>query len=158
MSTSLYLTDLMYADDIALLSDSAEAVQGALNNIDRFAKLVGLWINASNTKVMSTQPRPGTQHTIHLDGVLLEEVASFKYLGSSFMATGQAKDEISGRIGLARSAFTRLKYAQWSRRDISLNTKGRIYETLIGTILLSGCEAWPVRAEDLRWLEVFDND
>ncbi len=56
----LYLTDLTYADDIALLGDRAEAVQDALNNCDRVAKVVGLRINASKTMVMSTQPRPGT--------------------------------------------------------------------------------------------------
>ncbi len=56
----------------------------------------------------------------------LEEVESFKYLGSSFTATGQAKDEFSGRVGLARRDFARLKSALWSRREISLKTKGRI--------------------------------
>ncbi len=90
--------------------------------------------------------------------VLLEEVESFKYLDSSFTATGQAKDDISGRIGLARSSFTRLKSTLWSRREIPLKTKGRSYEALIRMILLYGCETWPARAEDLRRLEVFDND
>ncbi len=75
--------------------------------------------------MMSTQPRSGAQHVITLGGIPLEEVESFKYLGSSLTATGQAKDEISGRIGLARSAFTRLKATLWSRREISPKTKGR---------------------------------
>ncbi len=79
-------------------------------------------------------------------GVLLVEVESFKYLGFSFTATGQAKDEISGRIDIARIAFTRLKSALWFRREISLNTKVSIYEALIGTNLLYGCEPGPVRA------------
>ncbi len=78
--------------------------------------MVGLRINAAKTKVMSTQPSPGAQYVITLGGVPLEEVESFKYLGSSFTATAQAKDEIGGRIGLARSAFTRLKTTLWSRR------------------------------------------
>ncbi len=77
--------------------------------------MVGLPINASKTKVMSKQSRTRTQHTINLGGVLQKEVESFKYLGSSFTVTGQAKDEISGRIGLPRSAFARLKPALWSR-------------------------------------------
>ncbi len=102
--------------------------------------MVGLRINASKTKVMSTQPRPGTQHTIHLGSVLLEEVESFKYLGSSFTTTGKAKDEMSRRLGLARRAFACRDYALWSRREISLKTKVRIYEALIRTILLYGCE------------------
>ncbi len=87
MEEYLNLTDLTSAEDITLLGDSAEAVQDALDNIDRFANVVGLRINASNTKVLSTQPRPGPEHTIHLDGVLLEKVKSFKYMGPSFTAT-----------------------------------------------------------------------
>ncbi len=101
-----------------LLGDSTEKIQSALNNKERYSKVVGLRINASKTKVMSTQPRPGAQHVITLGGVPLEEVESFKYLGSSFTATGQTKDEISGMIGLALSAFTRLKATLWSRRKI----------------------------------------
>ncbi len=61
-------------------------------------------------------------------------------LGSSLTATGQAKDEISERIGLARGAFARLKSVLWSRREISRKTKGRVYEALILTVLLYGCE------------------
>ncbi len=91
-------------------------VQDALYNIDRFAKVVGLRISASKTKVISTQLHSGTQNTISPYGLPLEVVESFKYLGSSFTATGQAKDEISGRVGLARSAFARPKSALWSRR------------------------------------------
>ncbi len=29
---------------------------------------------------------------------------------------------------------------------------------MVGTILLYGCETWPLRVEDQRRLEVFDND
>ncbi len=74
------------------------------------------------------------------------------------MATGQTKDEISGRIGLARSALIHLKALLWSRRAISLTIKGRTFEALVWTILLYGCETWPVRVGDFRWLEVFDDD
>ncbi len=72
---------------------------------------------------MSTQSRPETQHTINLGGALLEEVESFKYLGSSFTAAGQARDETSGRIGLVHTTCARLKSALWPRRKISLKTK-----------------------------------
>ncbi len=109
LGENVNLTDLTYADDIALLGDSTEAIQSALNNIELYSKVVGLRINASKTKVMSTQPRPGAQHVITLGGVPLAEVAAFKHVGPSFTATGQAKDEITGRMGRARSAFTRLK-------------------------------------------------
>ncbi len=35
---------------------------------------------------------------------------------------------------------------------------GRIYEALNRTILLYGCATWPVRVEDLRLFQIFDND
>ncbi len=47
LGENVNLTDLTYADDIALLSDSTEAIQSALNNIERYSKVVGLRINAS---------------------------------------------------------------------------------------------------------------
>ncbi len=108
VSTMLALTDLAYADDIALLGDSCEAVQEMVNGVNRFANAVGLRINAAKTKVLSAQMNPSSRGTIILDGVPLEEVASFKYLGASFTATGQAVGEIAARINLERATFNRL--------------------------------------------------
>ncbi len=36
--------------------------------------------------------------------------------------------------------------------------KGRIYESVVWTILPNGCEIWPLRVEDQRRLEVFNDD
>ncbi len=107
-------------------------------------------LNCLTTMPLQSMPTPPPAPALHHNttAILMEEVESFKYLGSSFTATDQAKDEISGRIGLVRSAFTRLKTTLWSRREIPLKTKGRIY----------GFETWPFREEDLRRFEVCDND
>ncbi len=107
---------------------------------------ISLLDHSADFRRVKEQPIQTPNIVIPLYSTLVE---SFKYLGSSFTATDQAKDEISDRSGLARSAFTRLKSALWSRQEISLKTKGRIYETLIRTILLYGCETWSVRAEGL---------
>ncbi len=45
---------------------------------------------------------------LNFGGVPMEEVKSIKCLGSSITATGQADDEISGKIGLARISVARL--------------------------------------------------
>ncbi len=58
VSTTLALTDLTYADDIAILGDSYKAVQEMVNGVHRFANAVGLRINAANTKVLSAQMSP----------------------------------------------------------------------------------------------------
>ncbi len=82
----------------------------------------------------------------------------FKYLGSMFVANGQGTEETRSRINLARSAFSRLQSCLWSRCEISLRTKGRVYQAVVRSILLYGCETWPVRVADERMLEVSDND
>ncbi len=50
MGENLNLTDLTYADDIAQFGDDAQAVQNALDSIDRNAKVVGLRFNASKSR------------------------------------------------------------------------------------------------------------
>ncbi len=102
--------------------------------------------------------RPSSHGAIILGCVPLEGGSSVKYLGGAFTATGQPVDEIAARINLARATFNRLYTSLWSRRELSGRTKGRIYETEVRTTVLYGCETWPLRVEDQRRLEVFDND
>ena len=152
------VSDLAYADDIVLLGNSREEIQQMLNKVNQCAKAVGLCINTSKTKIMDSHPTPDAQRPITLDGIPLEEVDNFKYLGSSFLATGQGYAEISCRINQARAAFARLQPCLWARREVSITTKARVFQAVVRSILLYGSETWPVRAEDLHKLEVFDND
>ena len=75
-----------------------------------------------------------------LDGVNLEDVQCFVYLRSTIMPSGQGTNEVDRRIGAARSAFMRLKLSLWGRREISTAMKGCIYQAIVRTILLYGCE------------------
>ncbi len=70
-----------------------------------------------------------------------------------FVANSQGIEEIRSRINFARSAFPRLQSCLWSRREISLRTKGRVYQAVVRSILIYGCETWPVRVADERMLE-----
>ncbi len=152
------MSDLVYADDILILSSSYSEMQGLLEAVNRHAAAVGMRIKASKTKMMSARI-PGEQHqAVLLDGEPLEDVDKFKYLGSVFVTSGQGTEEVRSRINLPRSAFSRLQPCLWSRREMSLRTKGRVYQAVVRSILLYGCETWPIRVADERMLEVFDND
>ncbi|KER28282.1 hypothetical protein T265_04880 [Opisthorchis viverrini] len=43
------------------------------------------------------------------------------------------------------------------RRDISLSVKGRVFNAAVRSILLYGSETWPLRAEDVKRLSLFDH-
>ena len=74
------------------------------------------------------------------------------------MPSRQGTAEVERHIGAARSTFVHLKRSLWERWEISTATKRHIYQAIMWTILLYGCEMWLLRVVDLRKLEVFDND
>ncbi len=74
-----YATDLAFADDSAILADTDAEANDILNDISRFTDPFGLKINIDKTKVLTTD---GSQANIFLEGIKIEQVQYFKYLGS----------------------------------------------------------------------------
>ena len=96
-----YLTDLDFADDIALTSDLVE-------NAESFEKaatesLVGLYCNESKPEFISTTP---SCHLRSLAGAMITQVDDFKFIGSYIM---DSKKDVKSRKALAWAAC---KYAQ----------------------------------------------
>ncbi len=56
-------------------------MQGLLEAVNRHAATVGMYINASKTKVMSALIPGEQRQVVLLDGESLEDVDKFKYLG-----------------------------------------------------------------------------
>ncbi len=101
---------------------------------------------------------PLLHQIINVGGEPFEEVSSFKSLWASFTAAGQVFGEIKAHINVARAPFNLLQPSLWLRPEISCQTKGRINESVFRTILHCGCETWPLREEDQRCFEDFDDD
>jgi len=103
------ISDLDFADDIALLSQNAEQAQLLLTQLEVEAAKVGLHLNGKKTKVMTyNQPGPVTITTRNGDS--LEIVENFKYLGS-WMESTEKDFEI--RKALAWSSCHKLKKIQY---------------------------------------------
>jgi len=145
--------DLDYADDIALLADTAEAGQTFLDSVASVAVKLGLRISGPKTKVVSFgYDAP----VITLDGTALEVVPAFVSLGSSISGDSTASsDDVECRIGKAAGAFAQLKVYVCKRRNISLTTKMKIFNAVVITTLLYASECWTLLATDLTKLEVF---
>ncbi len=140
IGANVHVSDLAYVDDVVILSSSCSEVHGLLEAVNRLAAAVGMRINSSKTKVMSALIPGEQRQAALLDGEPLEDVDKFKYLGSMFVANSKGTEEIRSKINLARSARSRLQSCLWSRREISLRTKGRVYQAVVRSILLYGCE------------------
>ena len=149
------LVDLEYADDIVLLFDTHHSAQSMLDRMSEVIEHFGMHFSPHKCKVM-LQDFQASILPLKLQGEDLAIVDQFTYLGSCISQDGTVTNEISARIAKARITFANLRHL-WRQKGISLQLKGRVYKTTVRAVLLYGCETWPIRADDLKRLQIFDH-
>ena len=75
---------------------------------------------------------------ITINGVKIEQVKSFKYLGHTISEDGKCVTEIDCRIAQAKEAFSNTK--ELLTKSLKKQTKIKIVKTLVWTTLLYGSE------------------
>ena len=91
LSDDLSINHLLYADDIlALLSLSSEGLQYSLNKLYTYCNKWKLEVSTIKTKVMifNSSGRLLKGYRFYYNGISLEQVKEFKYLGTTFSASG----------------------------------------------------------------------
>jgi hypothetical protein len=89
---------LLYADDLILLSESAEGLQKSMNRLQEYCDEWGLQVNLSKTKVLIFNTQGKKQNVpFHYDNHIIENVKDYKYLGVNFNISGsfqKAQEEL----------------------------------------------------------------
>lgn len=81
---------LLYADDTVLLSESAEGLQKALDIFSEYCNIWKLKVNTKKTKVVVFCKRKSkTPHVFHFNGLMLDIVENYCYLGVCFNYNGK---------------------------------------------------------------------
>ena len=130
------LKDLDFADDIALLSPTQQMMQRKMRKLQQ-ATRGGLRVSNKKSKVMRINGKSTKPATVN--GKNLDETSKFTYLGGVVTTQGGGGDDITCRIGKARTAFRKLKSSNYS-----IMTKVHLYNSLVKSVLLYGCETWKV--------------
>lgn len=69
---------------------------------------------------------------------------NFVNLGGNINASDGSESDIKRRIGIARGIFQNLSPV-WMSKEISKNTKMRVYDTLLLSALLYNIETWTLK-------------
>ncbi|VDO59623.1 unnamed protein product [Schistosoma margrebowiei] len=149
----MQLDDLDFADDLALLTQTQQQMQEKTNSVAAASAALGLNIHKGKSKIL--RYNKGCTIPVTIDGDL-ENVKTFTYMGSIIDEHGGSDADAKARIGKARAAYLQLRNV-WNSKQLSTNTKVRIFNTNIKTVLLYGAGTWTTTKAIIQKIQVFIN-
>ena len=159
MTMETLVTDLEYADDMALLCNSWDDMTVMLRGLEGCFRDVGLTISCSKTKIMAVLPdgtsQPPEPISLRPGEVPVEVVSNFQYLGSVVSSDCSPTAEVESRIAKASQAFRSLSRLLWYQKRIKTTTKLRIFNSVIVPTLLYGLESVVLLEPHIHRLQSF---
>ena len=134
-----------FAVDQGMVANSNKGLQAIMNDLNETAKKYGMKINVRKTQTMIVSRKKGSIVSIEIDGLKVEQVAKFKYLGAWITDDAKCDLELRDRIAVAKEAFS--KRRELLTKGLSLATKKKIIKTLIWSVALYGAETWTLKAD-----------
>ena len=134
------MTDVDFADDLALTTNTAAEAQDLLLSVELAANSIGLHLNESKTKYIGINLSDDDTTSIKAaNGEELEKVDDFVYFGSRIRKTER---DFEVRKGKAWGACHQLKniWKSGMRRDM----KVRLFRATVESVLLYGSETWTI--------------
>ena len=134
------INNLRYADDTTFMAENKKELKSLLMKVKEESERVGLKLNIQKTKIMASGPITSWQ----IDGVTVETVIDFIFLGSKTTADGDCSHEIKRLLLLGRKVMTNLN-SMLKSRDITLPTKVRPVKAMVFPVVVYGCESWTIK-------------
>ena len=133
-----WLTDLRFADDVALTTPSVKDMEVQLNSLNKESKKIGLKIHKGKTKFMTNFQ---TNESIVVENDEIERVDSYKYLGQTVKMEDNTREEVLIRIKAGWSCFGRYKDILCDKK-LPLILRRRVFNMCVLPTMTYGCETW----------------
>ena len=127
------LDEFLFADDMAKGAPAEEKMQKGVDQVSDSCDSYDLTTSIKTTEEVY-QPAPGKPYKepiITVKGQQLQVVDKFTYLGSTLSRVVHIDDEVNARIAKASAAFGWLRGSTWDRSGIRLDTKLKVYRSVV---------------------------
>jgi hypothetical protein len=128
---------------VNLLGDNTDTTKKNTETLIGASNEVGLEINAEKTKYMllSRHQNAEQNHRTKIGQRSFENVAQFKYLGTTITNQNLIQEEIKIRLNSSNACYHSIQKLL-SSRLLSKNVKIRMYKIISLPVVLYGCETW----------------
>jgi hypothetical protein len=149
---------LAYVDDSNIVGENVDTIKKNTEALLVASKEVGLEVNPEKTKymLMSRSQKTGQKRSIKIANRFFEDVAKFKYLGTTLTEQNCMHEEIKSRLNSGNVCYHSVQ-SLLSSRLLSRKLKVKIYKTIILPVVLYGCETWSLTLREEHRLRVFEN-
>lgn len=147
---------ISYADDKMLIAETPHKLQLMVSALDSVSKKYNMKINCKKTKVMKIERfKDNKPLRIEIEGTQLQQVDSFKYLGSTVTDDGKDDQEIRIRIAAARNAFNNIERVLRDR-SIHMCLRLKILNCYVWSVMRYASECWTINKDTERRINAFE--
>jgi hypothetical protein len=149
---------LVYAGGVNIFGGSVHRIRKNAEDLAISTKETGLEVNAEETKymVMSRNQNAEQNHNIKRDTESFERVEEFKCVVTNIRNRNSIHEGIKSRLKLGNACYHSVQNLL-SSRLLSINTRIRVYRTVVLPVVLYVRESWSVTLRKEQRLRVFEN-
>ena len=137
------INSLFWADDLVMFAKNEDKLKEMLNILEDYCSKNELAVNTTKTKCMVFNKTGRLyRNKFYLDGVLLENIRSYKYLGFLVTPSGELNSGIKDLRDRAFKAFMKLRNDLGVSFNSDIPSSLMLIDTLIKPILLYASDFW----------------
>ena len=145
---------MLFADDVVLVDDSRTGVNRKLELWRQTLESKGFRLSRTKTEYMMCGfSTTRCEEEVSLDGQVVPQKDTFRYLGSMLQEDGGIDEDVNHRIKAGWMKWRQASGILCDKR-VPQKLKGKFYRTAVRPAMLYGAECWPTKRRHVQRLGV----